>query len=79
MSAVSIVNEIKNYDVDDKGRTKALSGRSGTSYFSEDWATGIGGGLWSTGWPAAHFGTPHAHYPATASAKNEDKVGQGPF
>jgi hypothetical protein len=46
--------------------------------FSEDWATGIGGGLWSTAWP----GLTLAHHTPTIQrlqAQNEHKVDKDRF
>jgi predicted nicotinamide N-methyase len=56
--------KIENYDVeDDKEQHRKPFLKIGDTpvYFSEDWDTGIGGGLWSTGLAMArYFGTPHA-------------------
>jgi predicted nicotinamide N-methyase len=66
MSAVvnSGETKIENYVVDDdqeEHRKPFLKIGDTQVYFSEDWATGIGGGLWSTGLAMArYFGTPHA-------------------
>jgi predicted nicotinamide N-methyase len=66
MSAIVNSGEakIENYDVDDdqeEHRKPFLKIGETQVYFSEDWATGIGGGLWSTGLAMArYFGTPHA-------------------
>jgi predicted nicotinamide N-methyase len=66
MSAVvnSGETKIENYAVDDdqeEHRKPFLKIGDTQVYFSEDWATGIGGGLWSTGLAMArYFGTPHA-------------------
>jgi predicted nicotinamide N-methyase len=66
MSAVvnSGETKIENYDADDdkeEHRKPFLKIGDIQVYFSEDWATGIGGGLWSTGLAMArYFGTPHA-------------------
>jgi predicted nicotinamide N-methyase len=66
MSAIVNSGEakIENYDADDakeEHRKPFLKIGDTQVYFSEDWATGIGGGLWSTGLAMArYFGTPHA-------------------
>lgn len=66
MSAVvkSGETKVESYDVDDdkEQHPKPFLKIGDTQvYFSEDWATGIGGGLWSTGLAMArYFGTPHA-------------------
>jgi predicted nicotinamide N-methyase len=66
MSAVVNSGETKiencNVDDDKKQQPKAFMKIGDTQlYFAEDWNTGIGGGLWSTGLAMArYFGTPHA-------------------